>query len=101
MAGRVCVVSFHARGGEWSNVTTGNSVFEVVRNAMQFFADPFWKGPKPGMDTVFTVTIAADERQWRVRGRSALEADRWRIIATNIRWQRAKPQLPQPPSVIQ
>jgi hypothetical protein len=48
----------------------GQSVFDAVSNAMRFFADPFWRGPKPDAMTVFTVALVGDERTWRVRGSS-------------------------------
>jgi hypothetical protein len=38
---------------EWSQVIAGNTVFEAVRAAQVWFEDPFWKGPKPTLDTVF------------------------------------------------
>jgi len=30
---------------------------EAVRTAMRWFADPFWGGPKPNLDTVFEVSL--------------------------------------------
>jgi hypothetical protein len=67
LAGRVSIVSFDHRGQEWYCVTAGRSLFEAVRNAMRFFADDFWRGPKPGVDEVFTVALVGDERTWKVR----------------------------------
>jgi hypothetical protein len=43
-----------------------NSVFEAVREGMNFFADPFWRGPKPNVETLFEVSLVGDERVWRV-----------------------------------
>jgi hypothetical protein len=68
VAGRVSIVSFDHQGREWYCVTSGRSLFEAVRNAIRFFADPFWRGPKPRGDQVFTVALVGDERRWRVRG---------------------------------
>ena len=49
---------------------------ESVANALDWFTDPFWKGPRPGPDTVFEVTTVGDERRWRVRARRVME---WRL----------------------
>ena len=40
-------VSFDRKGHEWYCVTDGRLVFEAVRNALEFFAHPYWRGPKP------------------------------------------------------
>ena len=50
---------------------SGNNL--VVRDSMRFFADP--KGPKPGVDTVFSVSLVGDHRTWKVRARSVLNGD--------------------------
>ena len=71
--GRIAVVSFEWHGHEWLHVTDGRSTHEVVRNAMRFFADPFWKGPRPRPDEIFTVSIVADPSTWRVSGRAVNE----------------------------
>jgi hypothetical protein len=68
MAGRIAIVSFNRNGHDWLHVTDGRSTHEVIRNATRFFADPFWKGPKPMPDELYTVAIVGDERKWRVRG---------------------------------
>jgi hypothetical protein len=66
---RTCIVSFHSLNGDkWVHVTSGSSLFDVVRAAMRFFADPFWRGPKPRVDTVFTVTRIGGDESWEVRG---------------------------------
>jgi hypothetical protein len=72
---RTCIVSFQSRGAEWYNVTAASTVFEAVRTAMRFFLDPFWKGPRPNAQTVFTVTLVGDNREWRVVGRAALKSE--------------------------
>jgi hypothetical protein len=48
-------------------VTAAATLFEAVRTSMEFFADPFWRGPKPTPETVFTVALVGDERYWRVQ----------------------------------
>jgi len=62
MAGRVSIVSFDDQGHEWYCVTDGRSVFEAVPNAVRFFADPYWRGPKPDSQAVFKVALAGDDR---------------------------------------
>lgn len=57
-----------------SHVTDGKTLFEAVRKAYAWFQDPFWKGPKPTLDTVFKVMATASEEVWRVRAGRALEA---------------------------
>jgi hypothetical protein len=44
VAGRISIVSLDHHGSEWYCVTDGRSVFEAVRNAVRFFADPYWRG---------------------------------------------------------
>jgi hypothetical protein len=57
-------------GNTWSHVTASTTVFEAVRAAQEWFGDPFWRGPRPTMDTVFRVALVGDPRVWRVRARS-------------------------------
>jgi hypothetical protein len=57
-----------------AHVTDGKTLFEAVRKAWDWFQDPFWKGPKPTLDTIFKVTATARPGEvWRVRARRALE----------------------------
>ena len=71
VVGRVSIVSFDHQGHEWYCVTAGRTVFEAVRNAICFFADPYWRRrPKTRTDTVFKVALVGDERKWRVRASS-------------------------------
>jgi hypothetical protein len=58
-------------------VTGGDTLFEAVNRAMNWFADPYWRGPRPRPDTVFEVTLVGDERKWRVTARSVLEWRGW------------------------
>jgi hypothetical protein len=68
VASRACIVSFKdRRGDEWSHVTAASTVFEAIRAAQAWFDDPFWKGPRPTLDTVFRITLVGDDRVWRVR----------------------------------
>ena len=52
-------------------MTDGRTLFEAVRNAMRFFADPYWRGPKPGPDVILTVALVGDDRKWKVRAKRA------------------------------
>lgn len=58
MAGRIAIVAFHREGHDWYCVTDGRSLFEAVRNAVNFFAHPYWRGPKPGANEVYTVNLS-------------------------------------------
>jgi hypothetical protein len=52
-------------------------VFEAVANAIDWFADSYWHGPKPRRDTVYEVSVVGDERTWKVR---AASMERWRTL---------------------
>ncbi len=67
------IVSFTTSAGETYSHVTAATLFEGVRNGMRWFADPYWKGPKPNLETVFTVTLVGDTRSWKVRGRTTLQ----------------------------
>jgi len=70
-----CVTIRDRDGRPFVNVTAGHSLFEVVANAIRFFADDFWRGPKPRRDTVYEVSLVGDDRTWQVH---ALSVERWR-----------------------
>ena len=71
---RTCVVSFKTRQGKnYAHVTAAETVFEAVRTAIEWFADPYWSGPKPTLETIFEVTLVGDERQWKVLGAKCSE----------------------------
>ena len=53
-------------------MTDGRTLSEAVRNAVRFFADPYWRGPEPGVGAVFTVALVGDDRKWRVEGKKAV-----------------------------
>lgn len=52
--------------------TTAKSLYGAVRNAYEFFHDPFWKGFKPTMKTVFRVQEHSDHA-WFIRASAAFE----------------------------
>ena len=73
MAYRTTVVSFKTLDGRLGcHVTMAHSVFEAVQEGMNFFADPFWQGPKPNVETLFEVSLVGDERRFKVKGRKGL-----------------------------
>ena len=74
-AGKVACVTIRGRnGGEFMTVTAGHSLFEAVANAIDFFADSYWHGPKPRKDTVYEVSSVGDDRTWKVH---AASVERW------------------------
>ena len=44
---------------------------------MHWFADPYWRGPKPTLETVFEVRLVGDERRWRVIAAKVLSVSGW------------------------
>jgi hypothetical protein len=40
------------------------SLFESVPNAIDWFAHPYWHGPKPRRDTAYEVMLVGDQRTW-------------------------------------
>jgi hypothetical protein len=46
--------------------------------------DPFWKGLKPNLKTLFEVSLVGDERKWVVPGKKALICTR--SAATEKEW---------------
>ena len=45
----------------FGSVMMAHSVFEAAREGMDFFVDPFWRGPKPTLETLFTVSLVGGE----------------------------------------
>jgi hypothetical protein len=43
------------------------SLKEAVRDAVEWFNDPHWHGPKPRRETVYEVSLVGDSRTWRTR----------------------------------
>ena len=70
-----CVTIRDRDGRPFVHVTMAATVFEAVANGIEWFADPYWHGPKPRKDTVYEVDVVGDGRRWKVRGGSV---ERWR-----------------------
>jgi hypothetical protein len=68
-------VSFEARGTKWTCTVAADTAFESARQAWRFFQNPFWRGPKPALDTVFEVSPINGEirKTYYVRARRALD----------------------------
>jgi len=56
------------------------TVFEAVANGIEWFADPYWHGPKPQRNTIYEIDVVGDERRWKVRAESV---ERGRSLAVN------------------
>jgi hypothetical protein len=56
----------------YAHTTVASSVFEAAHNAFRFWADDFWKGPRPTAYTVLTVSITGTEKRYRVRARRVM-----------------------------
>lgn len=53
---RQCSVWFRdRRGTRWMTNVSGSSAFDAARKALAFFADPFWRGPRPRPEDVLDV----------------------------------------------
>ena len=61
MARTACVSFTDPKRGTYTHVTGGDTLFEAVSRAMNWFADPYWRGPRPRPDTVFEATLVGDE----------------------------------------
>jgi len=67
---------------QWSplvHVTEAESLFSAVADAIQWFADDFWHGPKPTGNTTFEVSLVGDDRCWQVHAASVELAARSRM----------------------
>ena len=64
---RTCLVSFRTPAGAmYVHVTGGRSLFGAVGNALAWFEDDHWKGPRPNERTVFDVTfVGCNARYFR------------------------------------
>lgn len=71
-----CVTIRDRDGRPFVHVTMACNVFEAVANGIEWFADPYWRGPKPQRNTVYEVDVVGDERRWKVRAESV---ERWRL----------------------
>jgi hypothetical protein len=89
VAGLVSIVCFERQGREWYCVTAGRTLFESVRHAIQCFNYPFWRGPKPRADEIYSVSVVGDERKWKVRGERAGQiTNLFAIDSLLMRWVR-------------
>lgn len=91
MAGRVTIVAFDHHGQEWYCLTDGRTLFEAVRNGMRFFADDYWRGPKPGAGAIFTVAVVGNQRTWRVKRGSVQIAQRRAAVSGLARELKLRP----------
>jgi hypothetical protein len=62
-----CVYFTDSAGKQYGHVTAGRSVYEAAANALDWFTDPHWHGPRPSPDTLLQVTLVGDNRRWHVR----------------------------------
>jgi hypothetical protein len=63
MPERTACVYFDSPPGRFGQVTAGETLFEAASNALDWFLDPHWRGPRPDAVTVFDVTLVCDERR--------------------------------------
>jgi hypothetical protein len=49
-----------------------NTLFESVRNAIEWFEDSIWQGPTPRSDTAYEVSLVGDDRTWRVAAKTVV-----------------------------
>lgn len=64
---RTCCITLTREGGRFAYTTSAASVFEAARNALRFWRDPFWQGPRPRQNDMLEVSATGDPRKWRVR----------------------------------
>jgi hypothetical protein len=48
---RTACVYFDSPRGKLGHVTAGRSLFEAASNALDWFSDPHWHGPRPAPST--------------------------------------------------
>jgi hypothetical protein len=65
---KTCTVKFNA----YAFTTMSSTLFGAVRNAWEWFQDPYWQGPRPGRDAVFEVFVTGTGERFRVRVADAL-----------------------------
>jgi hypothetical protein len=68
----VTIYIFGPRGQFATNVEA-NSSHDAVRKGVEFFLDPFWKGPKPNPGTILRVCPMGG-KEIRVRVRAVIES---------------------------
>jgi hypothetical protein len=69
-----CVTIRGRENRPFVHVTMARSVFEAVANGIEWFADSYWHGPKPGKKTVYEVCVVGDSRTWKV---PTANVERW------------------------
>jgi hypothetical protein len=72
-----CVTIRDSCGRLFVHVTMSATVLGAVQEAVDWFCDPHWHGPRPARDTLYEVSLVGDARTWTV----ANEADGWHIAA--------------------
>jgi hypothetical protein len=55
-------------GDRFVTTVSASSSHEAVREAINLFSDPFWKGPKPTPEMVYEVTAMGRSGKVLVRG---------------------------------
>ena len=72
----VAGVTIHSSDGRpFVHVTEAKTLFESGHNAVEWFAHPYWKGPKTRRDTVYEVSVVRNNRKWKVH---AAAVEQWR-----------------------
>ena len=51
----------------YAHVTGGRSLFDAVSNALLWFEDDHWKGPRPTAEAVMDVTFVGSQERYFVR----------------------------------
>jgi len=74
---RTACVYFDSPRGTFGHVTAGNTLMEAASEALDWFYDLHWHGPRPTPTTVLQVTLVGDSRRWLIPARRVLE---WRSL---------------------
>jgi hypothetical protein len=72
---RLCTVYIPGPGGRYATTVSASSAHDAARKAVEWFRDPFWKGPKPTSDTVLEI-LPMGGQMVRVRVGDVLEGAR-------------------------
>lgn len=62
LSSTLCAVYITGPGGRYATTVSAESAYEAVRKAVEWFMDPFWKGPKPTPDTVLEILPMAGKK---------------------------------------
>lgn len=70
-----CSVNFRdENGNRYGYVTSGNTLFDVCRRALERFNDSSaWHGPRPHRETILEVSFVAGGTTWRVKAGTVME----------------------------